>query len=258
MLYPGKQIHSLVTARDPSGSSFSSIKRLISKNQTFKQHNKMKRIPEPEIMDGREQVEAYAKADFSESNQLFVNLFLKYFPEVEPGNILDIGCGPGDIPIRMCRALSKIKITAIDASKPMLDIAEKLIQETGFDDRINLFCDRLPKMSFKGKFDAIISKDLLHHLNDPESLWSVIKKYGKKNTSILIMDLFRPDSIREVEEMVKSTGASDSKICDDDFHNSLLAAYTTEEVKEQLQTSNLGYLNLEVVNNRHFIVWGRI
>ena len=64
----------------------------------------MERLLEREIMDGEEQVRAYAQADFSKENQWFVDYFLEVFPDFREGLVLDLGCGPADIPIRLVRA----------------------------------------------------------------------------------------------------------------------------------------------------------
>ncbi|HQR49986.1 MAG TPA: hypothetical protein PL152_11655, partial [Steroidobacteraceae bacterium] len=63
----------------------------------------MQRIPEPELMDEFEQARAYAEADFSEPNQRFVQLFEAEFPALTSGCVVDLGCGPGDIAVRLAR-----------------------------------------------------------------------------------------------------------------------------------------------------------
>src|SRR3954452_21168295 len=59
----------------------------------------MARVLEPEVMDDEAQAAAYAAADFAEENQGFVDRFLEYFPDFTEGDVFDLGCGPGDIPI---------------------------------------------------------------------------------------------------------------------------------------------------------------
>ena len=56
----------------------------------------MLRTLEPEIMDDREQSLAYANADFSSSNQWFVDHLLADYPDALR-HVIDIGCGPGDV-----------------------------------------------------------------------------------------------------------------------------------------------------------------
>ena len=87
----------------------------------------MERTPEPELMDDAAQAKAYAAADFSRENQEFVNLFREYFPDWTTGHMIDLGCGPADIPIRFARTYPGARITAVDASGPMIALAEEAV-----------------------------------------------------------------------------------------------------------------------------------
>ena len=107
----------------------------------------MKRIPELEIMDDGEQAAAYARADFSSSNQMFVDRLIDTYPD-RLGCILDIGCGPADVPIRILRAVPSAKVLAVDASLPMVEIARKAVREAGFQDNISVVLGRLPGINF--------------------------------------------------------------------------------------------------------------
>ena len=71
-------------------------------------------------METTEQAHAYAVADFSQSNDSFIlNLFESYQVK-EHTKILDVGCGDGEIPIKIYNKV-KCKISAIDGSQSMLD-----------------------------------------------------------------------------------------------------------------------------------------
>ena len=87
----------------------------------------MDRILEPELMDDPEQAAAYAATDFSQENQGFVQRFEEYFPGFSSGRVLDAGCGPADIPIRFARRYSNCQVMAVDASLPMIKLAEQAI-----------------------------------------------------------------------------------------------------------------------------------
>ena len=91
----------------------------------------MERILEPEIMDDPEQVLAYAQADFEEENQAFVDRFQDLFGDLGEGLIIDMGCGPGDIPIRLARSQPKSQIIGIDASTRMIAYAEEAVMTHG-------------------------------------------------------------------------------------------------------------------------------
>jgi len=89
----------------------------------------MDRILEPELMVDKEQSEAYARADFAQVNQGFVDRFRSCFPKMTSGAMVDLGCGPGDIPVRFARALPSFRITAVDGSEPMIALAQQAVEE---------------------------------------------------------------------------------------------------------------------------------
>ena len=117
----------------------------------------MDRVLEPEFMDEPGQAEAYAAADFSEENQGFVNRFAEYFPEFSGGRVLDAGCGPADIPIRFVQRYPSAHVTGVDASLPMIQLAEQAVSRAGLSDRIHVRCERLEAVPGANVFDAILS-----------------------------------------------------------------------------------------------------
>lgn len=216
----------------------------------------MHRVLEPEVMDTSENVLAYASADFSEVNQKFVDDLVKKYPSYLK-NVLDLGCGPADIPVRLASLLSEVHVTAVDASKKMIEAAEKSVNKAKLNNQISLHQAYLPGLVLKtNSFDAIISNSLLHHLPDPMVLWEEIKKFGKKSAAIFIMDLLRPNSKEKATEIVEKYSGNEHVVLKEDFYNSLLAAFTPDEVKDQLKKADLLKLNVEIISDRHLLVSG--
>jgi trans-aconitate methyltransferase len=220
----------------------------------------MKRRPEPELMDSQEQTVAYAEADFNESNSLFTRRFLERFAELPPsGQLADLGCGPGDITVRLALALPGWKLTGLDAGPNMLErAAERLASE----DRalsVRFRQAYLPDASLpRQHWDAVVSNSLLHHLPNPAALWDSVLQIGAPGAAVQVMDLMRPDSEAEAQRLVDCYASDAPQILRDDFYNSLLAAYTTEEVSAQLLRSGLDGLKIETASDRHWIVSGRL
>ena len=217
----------------------------------------MERIIEPEIMADPEQALVYSKADFDEENQGFVDRFREFYPELTQGSILDLGCGPGDIAIRLARALPDLLITGIDASGPMIDLAQKAVGAEELSHRIQFRCERF-QTSVVDRADAVISNSLLHHVPNPLQFWYSVKTLGKPGACVLIMDLLRPASVEEAQEVVDRYASEEPAILRRDFLNSLLAAFTEDEVASQLAELNLSRLLIDVPDDRHWIVGGRI
>ena len=219
----------------------------------------MKRIFEPDLMEGEEQALAYARADFAEPHNRFVELFREHFPSWQGERALDLGCGPADITIRFARAFPHCKMTGIDGSLAMLRHGEEAVQSAGLAQRIELLHSYLPDESLPvRKYDAIISNSLLHHLKAPLVLWDTVAMQGGPGMPVFVMDLMRPDSREEAERLTELYSANEPDILRNDFFNSLLAAYRPEEVAEQLAVAGLDQFKIRVVSDRHFIVHGRI
>lgn len=218
----------------------------------------MDRVLEPELMDNDEQALAYAKADFEEENQGFVDRFLEAFPEIKSGHILDLGCGPADIPIRIARALPECRVTAVDASAPMIALAEGAVRAAGLADRITLRCERFQNTVLEDRADAVISNSLLHHVPNALQFWYAIKKLAKPGAVVLVMDLLRPESLEAAQAIVEQYAAAEPAILRRDFYNSLLAAFTDDEVAAQLGEMNLSRLLIDIHDDRHWTVGGRV
>jgi len=218
----------------------------------------MDRILEPELMEDEAQVLAYAGADFEEENQGFVDRFREYFPDFSEGQVFDLGCGPGDIPIRLATALPACRVTGFDASAPMIRLAEQTVAEAGLAHRITFRCERFQDIAGANLADAVISNSLLHHVPNPLQFWNRLRQLVKPGSPVLIMDLLRPESPEAAQVIVDRYAAGEPEVLRRDFYRSLLAAFTEDEVTSQLARMNLTRLLIDVIDDRHWVVGGLI
>lgn len=219
----------------------------------------MERIPEAQLMDDFEQARAYALADFEEPHSRFIALFRERFPdEAMEGVVLDLGCGPGDVTRRFANAYPACRIHAIEGAESMLMFARQMIDFERLHERVRLFKRLLPTDSLpKAQYDAVICNSLLHHLDDPMVLWQSVRQFGKPGAAVFVMDLRRPDNAAEAQAMRRRYAEHEPLVLQHDFYNSLLAAYTPEEVTAQLREAGLEHLLVETVSDRHLVVSGR-
>ena len=220
----------------------------------------MKRIPEPELMEGREQARAYARADFEEPHSRFLSLMQDTFPVREVGPwVADLGCGAADISLRVARAFPDCRVHGVDASRAMLDYGHRAIRAAGLEDRVQIHSGYLPGVTFaRPSYDTIISNSLLHHLPDPMILWREVRRLSRPGSGVFVMDLLRPGDRRRAQELVRAYCGDEPEILRRDFYHSLLAAYCPEEVSDQLREADLANLEVRIVSDRHFLVSGRI
>ncbi len=219
----------------------------------------MDRILEPELMTDAAQALAYAEADFAQVNQGFVDRFRACFPKTVGGTMVDLGCGPADIPVRFARALPGFTITAVDGSEPMIALAHQAVKAAGLEARVHPRCARLPMLALPlQSFDAVVSNSLLHHMPDPRLFWNELVRLGKPGATVLVMDLFRPESPERAREIVEQYAGNEPPVLKEDFCNSLCAAFTLREIRFQVRSRGLGALVCELASDRHWIVWGHL
>lgn len=219
----------------------------------------MRRVPEPELMSDEEQAKAYAEADFAEVNQGFVDRFRDAFPDMVGGSLLDLGCGPADIPIRFVKTISGITVTGVDGSEAMIALGREAVKAAGVDGLVRLLCARLPGLNLRPQsFNGVVSNSLLHHLPKPAVFWEEVRRLGRPGAAVLVMDLHRPDSEARALEIVEQNAAGEAPVLKQDFFNSLCAAFTLYEVRDQLRAAGLQAFRGEMVSDRHWAAWGRL
>ncbi len=217
----------------------------------------MNRIPEPDLMNDFEQARAYALADFEEPHNLFIQLFKDHFPVNIDGAVVDFGCGPADVTIRFANAFPDCRIYGVDGANRMLQFARNQIEHQRLHERIKLIQATLPDVNLPlDAFNTLISNSLLHHLADPALMWQMVRDYTRVGSRVFIMDLIRPESREQAAMMVDKYAEGEPDILRDDFFNSLLAAYTADEIEGQIKRSGIDYLSIKVVTDRHVVISG--
>lgn len=219
------------------------------------------RIPEPEVMDDPDQALAYSEADFASPHDMFVDLCCDRLDSALAGRVLDLGCGPADVTVRLARARPTLEILGVDASAPMLDLGRERLRATDCEARVRLVQAVLPApdstWAEHGPFDCVVSNSLLHHLHDPAVLWRTVRAATRPGAGLFVMDLLRPDTTEELDRLVSVYAAAEPAVLRRDFRNSLRAAFTGAEVREQVRAAGLD-VTVEVVSDRHLVVWGHV
>ena len=220
----------------------------------------MQRILEPELMDEDEQARAYAEADFAEPNERFVGYFDTEIHPAVRGAVLDLGCGPGDIVLRLAKRHQGLTVHGLDGSEAMLHFAvERLSREPALQSRVQFVHGILPGAALPlATYDAVVSNSLLHHLHEPHVLWNAIREVAAPGAAVLVMDLYRPPTPGAAQEIVEAYSGEEPEVLKRDFFNSLCAAFEPDEVRAQLQSCGLGCLDVRTVSDRHLLVAGRL
>ena len=156
------------------------------------------RIPEPEYMTEEEEF-CYALADYSVPHEALAReiVFTVDRPSVRA---LDIGCGPGDVLLRLRNHAPNWTLFGADISARMLTIARDAAQTrlAPHHQGINWILTNGRSLGFEdGFFDVILSNSVLHHVADADQFWREIGRLAVDGCHIFVRDLRRPANEEE-------------------------------------------------------------
>ena len=219
----------------------------------------MPRTPEPERMTEEEEV-FYAKADYSAPHEALAR---EIYQTVGAGEkwAIDIGCGPGDVLLRLRKLAADWVLVGADISPRMLSLASedeaKRLSET--ETPINWLIINGRKIALPARtFDVVISNSVLHHIADPVQFWSEIGRLSKPGTEVFVRDLRRPPSETEARAIVERNIPNEYEIVKTHYFSSLLSSYTCSEVEHQLQAAGVNGLSVIEIEDRYLSVQGRV
>ena len=213
----------------------------------------MNRIVEQEVMDTAEAAEAYDAMEHGEVDNAFVERVLAL--GAQSGHFLDVGTGPAQIPILLAQRCPDIRITAIDLSKEMLNIAKRHIAAAALTARITLEHVDAKALPYPDNtFDGLISNSIVHHIHDSLRALQEMSRVVKPGGLVLIRDLVRPETPEAAQAFVDTYAAEDTPYQQKLYYDSFLAAFTIAEVNEMLAQMDLQGAVVTQSTDRHWSV----
>ena len=108
---------------------------------------------------------------------------------LDGGIILDIGTGPGYLPIEIAKASSSIKIVGVDLSRRLIQIAQSNALKAGLADRLTFQTGNAAQLRFgNSSFDMVISTGMLHSLKNPVKVLQEIYRVLRAGREAWVFD----------------------------------------------------------------------
>lgn len=219
----------------------------------------MPRVPEPEKMTEEEEF-FYAKADYSVPHEALAR---EISNTVGNGTkwAIDIGCGPGDVLLRLRKQAPDWVLVGADISPRMLSLAsqdesKRLSPEEA---PINWVLTNGKHIAFPdASFDVIISNSVLHHVADPIMFWATIGRLAKHGTHVFVRDLRRPANEIDAKAIIERNIPNEYDVVKTHYFSSLLSSYTPDEVENQLREAQVFGLSVIEIEDRYLSVQGTI
>ena len=231
----------------------------------------MERIPEPELMEKKEQVISYDEADFSEGEITLINQINHYLLRKniflsEKDLIVDLGCGPGNISEKLAIKWPNTEVVGIDGSKEMILRAERNKDISNHQKKLkNLryVCADIKDIKstnflLKKKISLLVSNSLIHHITHLEDFFNTIRSLSSNSTVNFHKDLKRPLDEKCALELKEQCATEYNEILTNDYYASLKASYTFKELKNFISENNLPSFDVFEDGDKYLIVYGNV
>ena len=231
----------------------------------------MERTVEPELMEKADQVNSYAKADFSQEENNLINQISYYLLKneinlSEEDLIVDLGCGPGNISEKLSIKWPRANVVGIDGSKEMILKAESKRKNSLKRGKLNnlryIFADiknlELSKITKDKNITLLVSNSLIHHITYLEDFFNCIKRLSTNKTVNFHKDLRRPNNEKSALKLKEKCSNKYDDILTNDYYASLKASYTLKELRNFLLKDQLSSLEVFEEGDQYLIIYGKV
>ena len=218
----------------------------------------IERVLEPEAMDSADEASEYDLMDHAAVNAAFVSDLLDAVARsgrslLRDGFVIDVGTGTARIPDELCRREPACRVAAIDLAREMLRVGRRNVMDAGLANRVSLQCARVTALPFRDACARVLmSNSLIHHLPDPVAAFGEMYRVVSSGGVVFVRDLFRPESLSELERLVGVHAAAATPAQRQLFADSLHAALTLDEVRGMVATFPFATASVEATSDRHW------
>ena len=126
---------------------------------------------------------------------MYDEMVRRILQELAPGdNVLDGGTGTGEIPLRICHAVSRLE--AVDASREMIAVARDNAKLRGARN-VTFSVHNSYNLPFRdGTFDAVIVSNLLHIVEHPADVLAEARRVLKTDGRLIAPTYVGRESVR--------------------------------------------------------------
>jgi ubiquinone/menaquinone biosynthesis C-methylase UbiE len=115
--------------------------------------------------------------------------------EFREGRMLDLGTGPGYLPIEIAKRTPFVTVVGIDLSHPFIRMAREKVSLAGLEHRVQFEVGNATKLRFEDEsFDRVVSTGMLHMLKDPVKMFLECHRILKPGGQAWIYDPARVSS----------------------------------------------------------------
>ncbi len=203
------------------------------------------RVPEGGAIEDTNHMnmEEYSQIMKTRLNGQYIEFADNVISKVNPptkSKILEIGPGPGWAGIHLLKKRSDLSLDGLESSPDMIRVATDNASDEGLSKRIQYYQGIGENMNVlkDAHYDLVISRDSLHHWDNPEEVFLEIKRVLKPDGKLYITDGRRDLKIMG-KIIINVIGPFMAGKMLKYWKSSLAASYTPEEVRQILNKNDL-------------------
>lgn len=161
---------------------------------------------------------------------------------INPKSLLDLGCGPGNILLKLSQN-KNMKLYGLDISEKMIKVA---------NDNLNGKAElKVGDSEFipweSNSFEVVVCNASFHHYPNPEKVLLEIKRVLKQNGILILGDPTVPLVLRQILNLFcKISNGGDYRV------------YSEQEIKNLLITCGFKPLNFKKINYKSFAIDAKV
>jgi ubiquinone/menaquinone biosynthesis C-methylase UbiE len=122
----------------------------------------------------------YEKASRLVIKSYYSQVAEEILPTFRQGLLLDVGTGPGYLPIELVKRSSDLRVIGVDLSRVLIRMAKANARRAGCAGRVHFEVGNAAALRFRSEsFDGVVSTGMLHVLRNPvkifQQCWRVLK-----------------------------------------------------------------------------------
>lgn len=203
-------------------------------------------------MDAREEADAFEGIVHTQGMRYIQRAFAVSALRlgVTSGTFLDIGTGPGMIPLDIAEMAPLVRVTGVDSAPPMIEIAQRTARQRGLEERAHFRVGDACELPFPSEtFDAVTCIQVLHHFESPVEALREARRVLKPEGAALFADMVRPPGEIVKRLYVRVFGAEYDALQKRLYLDSLRAALTPKELASAVREAGFA----QVAMRRCFI-----